>query len=251
MKQRKCMTQALTLAAALATGSSALAEVELAIFDENFAMSGLFAWSDATVVAGANGFSITDTGYGSGWKAINPIIDATGHTNLEMTVTLSGPGGDGFLGPIVKLVDGDGTGMDFAWYGRTLGHHVLNRDLLNEGILREAGADSKLDLSTLSFFHLQLDPSTYSGQYTVRFERLRVTGAPGFVITAQSYNPATREFTLSWSSSPTNTYTILHSPTVTGMFHPLLTGIASGGTSTTNTVTVPMGDSGFLRVQQE
>jgi hypothetical protein len=252
MKHNQWIAKAIAITAGLSVASAAFADATIATFDETFLMSQLFGWSDATVVADANGFSITDTGYGSGYKVINPVIDATGNTNLEMTVTLSGPpAADGFLGPIVKLVDGDGTGMDFAWYGRTLGHHVLNADLLKGGILRETGADSKLDISTLTFFHLQLDPSTFQGQYTVRFETLRVTGPAGPVITAQSYNLTTREFTLVWSSAPGKTYTILQSANLAGTFNPLVTGVPADGASTTNTVVMPVSNTGFLRVAEE
>ena len=251
MKQNKVgLVKFLTLSV-LAMTNLAVANTTIATFDENFFMDGLFAWSDATVVANSNGYSITDMGYGSGYKAINPNVDGTGNTHVEMTVTLSGPGGDGLLGPIVKLVDGDGTGMDFAWYGRTLGNHVLNANLLTNGILRETGADSKLDISTLSFFHLQLDPSSYSGQYTVRFEKLRLTGATGPIISAHSYNPSTSEFSLSWSSLSGKTYSILHASTLTGAFTAVMEGIPSGGTNTSTSVVVPGGNSGFLRVLQE
>jgi hypothetical protein len=252
MKQHtKWLAKMTALAGGLLLSGSAIADTNIVTFDENFFMDGLFAWSDATVVANNNGYSITDMGYGSGYKAINPNIDGSGNTNIELTVTLSGPGGDGFLGPIVKLVDGDGTGMDFAWYGQTLGSHVLNANLATAGILREAGADSKLNLATLSFFHLQLDPSSYSGQYTIRFEKLRLTGPAGPIITAQSYNASTREFTLIWSSLPGKTYTLLHSVSLTGTFSSVATGIESGGPTTTNTATLPVGNIGFLRVQQE
>ena len=249
--KKECFGKWIAVVGGLGLATSALADINVVTFDENFSMDGLFAWADATVVASAAGYSITDMGYGSGYKAINPKIDGTGMTNIELTVTLSGPGGDGFLGPIVKMVDGDGTGMDFAWYGQTLGNHVLTANLATGGILREAGANSKLDLGTLSFFHLQLDPSTYSGQYTVRFEKLRLLGPTGPYITAQSYNATTREFTLTWTSLADKTYSVLHSSTVNGTFTSLQTGIASAGTTTTTTVTLPVGTAGFLRVQQE
>lgn len=73
------------------------------------------------------------------------------------------------------------------------------------------------------------------------------------VITSSQYNAATRQFTLVWSSTPTATYSIEYSSNVTTdtfSNHVLATGIPSGGTSTTNTVTVPAGSTGFLRVSQ-
>ncbi len=66
-----------TLAWALPTG----AETLISNFDD-FQLDGLFAWSDAVVESGPVSYSITDRGYGSGFKNINPNMDATGETTL-------------------------------------------------------------------------------------------------------------------------------------------------------------------------
>lgn len=73
------------------------------------------------------------------------------------------------------------------------------------------------------------------------------------VIKSSQFNPATQQFTLVWSSQPSLTYSVLYSSNlITDHFasHVLATGIPSGGTSTTNTVTLPAGSTGFLRVSQ-
>src|SRR5689334_6110786 len=95
-----------------------LADTTITTFHD-FNLDGLFAWADAVVVSTSTNYSITDTNYGSGYKAINPHIDATGETNVELTVTLDGTGGpdDPISGPIVSLVDNDGTFYNWAWYG--------------------------------------------------------------------------------------------------------------------------------------
>lgn len=161
--------RALALATGLIVVSPATAQTTITTFD-NFNLTGLFAWSDATIVSGPTSYSVTDTGYGSGYFDINPNINALGGTTLEVTLTLSGgPGADGQLGPIVSLVDGDGTFINFPWYGQTLGSHVLSADLT---------AYPALDLATLDFFHLQLDPSGYSGAYTVEWQNMRITTVP-------------------------------------------------------------------------
>lgn len=65
------------------------------------------------------------------------------------------------------------------------------------------------------------------------------------------YNAATRQFTLMWSSSPNATYSVLSASSLTaGSFTPLVTGIPSGGSMTTNTVTMTNGIAGFLKIQQ-
>ena len=170
MKQNtKWFTTAIAMASGLVIVSSAMADTTINTFD-NFNLSGLFGWSDATIVSGPTSYSVTDTGYGSGYFDINPNINASGGTTLEVTLSLSGaPAADGQVGPIVALVDGDGTFITIPWYGQTLGSHVLTADLT---------AFPALDLSTLDFFHLQLDPSGYSGAYTVEWQDMRITTVP-------------------------------------------------------------------------
>ena len=150
-------------------------------------------------------------------------------------------------GPIVSLVDADGTFVNYAWYGQTKGTHVLTRSLSTPNFVSADGSTPGLDLFfRLNFFHLQDDPGGYSGQYTITFENLRLTGAPLPSITAQSYNPATQEFTLTSNPIPGKSYSILFAPDLSRAFTPLLTDIPSDGAATTTTVTVPGGNSGFL-----
>jgi len=113
------------------------------------------------------------------------------------------------------------------------------------------GTVSGLDLSRLAFFHLQDDPGTYTGQYTINFNLLRLTGAPALAITSQSYDPNTQQFTLTWGSKPSKSYSILYTSDLTTPFSPLVSDIASGGSSTTNTFFVPTGRFAFLRVQEQ
>lgn len=244
----------MSLASSLVITLSAIADTTITTFDD-FYMDGLFGWSDAVVTSTETNYSITDIGYGSGYKDINPNIDASGETTIEVTVTLSGPpGADGHLGPIVSLVDGDGTFYNFAWYGQTLGTHVLTNNVNSPTFTSGAGTVPGLDLATLDFFHLQLDPGGFgsAGAYTVVWENLRLTGATGPVITAQTFNPATQEFTLTWTSRPGKNYSVLHTPNLTTDFTPLATDLpADGATTTTTTVVIPAGDAGFLRVQQQ
>jgi hypothetical protein len=233
---------------------STFADTTISTFD-NFNLDGLFAnWANTAPVSGPNDYSITASGYGSGYKDINPLLDATGETNIELTVTINANGvaaNTPISGPIVSLVDADGTFVNYAWYGQTKGTHVLTRSLSNPNFVSADGSTPGLDLSRLDFFHLQDDPGPYSGQYTITFEKQRLTGAPLPSITAQSYNPATQEFTLTWNSRPGKSYSILFAPDLSSAFTPLITDIPSDGAATTTTVTVPGGNSGFLRVQQQ
>lgn len=73
--------------------------------------------------------------------------------------------------------------------------------------------------------------------------------APTVSITAESYNPATQQFTLTWQSTASQTYSIkFATDLVTGFTTTLRTGIPSGGSSTTATVTTPGGTAGYLIV---
>jgi hypothetical protein len=78
------------------------------------------------------------------------------------------------------------------------------------------------------------------------------TAPPPPTISSWQYDSGTRHFTLTWTSVAGATYSVLNSPTlVPGSFTPLAGGIASGGSQTTTTVTMPGGNAGFLRVVQE
>jgi hypothetical protein len=78
------------------------------------------------------------------------------------------------------------------------------------------------------------------------------TAPPGPTISYWQYDNATRQFTLAWTSVQGATYAVLTSPTAApSSFTTLASGIASGGSQTSTTVTMPSGNAGFLRVQQQ
>jgi hypothetical protein len=78
------------------------------------------------------------------------------------------------------------------------------------------------------------------------------TAPPPPTITWWQYNSANHHFTLTWTSKAGATYSVLSSPTLAaGSSTPLVSGIPSGGTQTTTTVTMPGGNAGYLRIQQE
>lgn len=107
--------------------SRVLADTVITTFD-NFNLDGRFAnWGSATVVSGDTSYAITSSGYGSGYKDISPNINAVGETTVELTVTISAAAAPTApaSGPIVSLVDADGTFVNYAWYGQTIGRHVL------------------------------------------------------------------------------------------------------------------------------
>ena len=227
---------------------TAFADTTIASF-QNFTSDALYgSWANASIDSGPTSYQITASGYGSNWKYL-PLSAAPYETNVELTVTLSG-GGSGFLGPIITLVDSAGREYSFAWYGQTLGSHLLTMPI--DAPSSTNGPTGPLDTAHLNGIHMQLDPGTYSGSYTVSWQNLRLVGqSPPLRITSQSYDPGTQNFTLTWSSFPGLTYTILYTPDLSVAMMPLATSILSGGTSTTNTVVLPTAQAGFLRIQLE
>jgi len=233
--------------------NSAQADITLSTFD-NFNLDGFFpSWSAGAAVSGPTNYSITATLFGSGYKALSPNVDATGETTVELTVMLSGNGGPTtpISGPIVSLVDADGSFYNYAWYGQLAGTHVLRARLNAPTFTSATGSVPGLDLANLAFFHLQDDPGAYTGPYTITFLSLRLTGAPGPQITSGAYDNTTQQFTLTWSSRGGVNYTVLYAADLATAFSPLVTDIPSTGSSTSTTITMPGGQSGFLRIVQQ
>ena len=73
-----------------------------------------------------------------------------------------------------------------------------------------------------------------------------VAAAP--VIISSQYNPTTRQFSLEWTSQVGANYTVQYSASLSTGFAPLITNIPSGGSTTSTTVTLPPGSTGFVRV---
>ena len=235
--------------------TSARADVTIASFDD-FTSDALYdSWISATIDAGPTNYTIIATGYGSNYKFIgSPLIEGAGATTLRLDVTLSGPASaQGKLGPIVDLVDEDGTQYSYRWYGQSLGHRVLTMPIKAPTAVVTAGTTPGLSLTNLQHMHLQLDPGSFgtSGAYTVAWNDLSLTGMPVFKVTTQNFNPETGEFTLVWNSLPSKTYSVLHAPDLATPFSPLTTGVESGGLTTTNIVMLPAGSAGFVTIQQE
>jgi len=176
---RRIATAGLILGS-MAIVDRAAADVTIANFS-NFKSDELYpSWKSATVVSTETNYAVIAIGYGANYKYIGyPAIDGTGCTNIELDVTLSGPpAADGQLGPIVTLIDKDGTIYSYCWYGQTLGHHVLTMPIKSPTIIDKAGTVPGLDLANLQHLHLKLDPGQYgtSGSYTISWNKLRLVG---------------------------------------------------------------------------
>ena len=161
--------------------TAAAAEATIATFS-NFTSDALYSsWQSAKVVSSETNYSLTATGYGSNHKFIGqPPIDGAGCTRIELEVTLKGlAAADGQLGPIVTLIDGDGTAYSYRWYGQRLGHQVLTMPIHSPTVIEKPGTVPGLSLTNLQHLHLSLDPGQYgtAGPYTVTWSKLRLVGA--------------------------------------------------------------------------
>jgi hypothetical protein len=178
----KMFVGSLAMAGALVFGSSADASVSITDFD-SFVSDALYpSWNLAGATSGPTSYTITATGYGSNYKYIeDPLRVAGSNTDIQLTITLDGPpAADGHLGPIVALIDGDGTHAVYAWYGQTLGSHVLTMDSATPTWYNAAGGVAGLDVENLIHMHMQLDPGGFgvAGAYTAEWEDLSLVPEP-------------------------------------------------------------------------
>ena len=225
-------------------------------FNSDF-MAGYYVnWSAANEVSGPNSLSMTATGFGGGYHGVFPNVATESNKVLRLDVTLTAPAAaNGKLGPIVVLQDGDGTQLTYAFYGQNPATNLILTSLLSAGVpvAAQPGSTPGFDFSTISFFHLQLDPSSYAGSYTVAFNNLDVFGCTTVPITIMnySYDRPSQQFSLTWTSEPSASYAIQSSSDLQAGFTDIATGIPSAGSTTT--VSVPLTDpsKGFVRIRKE
>jgi hypothetical protein len=234
------------------TGNDVCATIDN--FDNDY-MAGYYGnWSYLNEVSGPSSLQMTASGFGGGYHGIVPNITTESNKTLRFNVTLTAPAtANGKLGPIVVLQDGDGTQLQYAWYGQSPGTNVLLTSVLSAGTIAQAGSTPGFDFSTLSFFHLQLDPSSYAGTYTIAWNNLDIFGCTAIpiTITSSSYDRASGQFTLTWTSENGATYAVQSSTAVQTGFTDLVTGVPSGGSTTTVTVFLNDPNRGFVRIRKE
>lgn len=142
-----------------------------------FNLSGMYgSWGNpgvTTITSGPTSFTVESSGFGGGFFDIDPQIDATGETRIELHVTI-GPGSS-LPGVVLALVDGDGTLQNYAWYALVDGDHLLTKTIGDTTFGGEPGSIPGMDLSTLDFFHIQVDGGP---AYRVSFNNLELTPEP-------------------------------------------------------------------------
>lgn len=178
---------AIFVLAVVASTSSGAAHGQTLITDFSFFFENeLYAsWKEPSAIidSGLESYTVTATGYGSNWTYIEGYgILGAGHTHLELEVSLSGPpAADGQLGPIISLVDADGSYYNYAWYGQPLGDHVLTMPIAAPTWISNPGTTPGLDLNALVHMHMQLDPAQFgaTGAYTVEWKNLNLITIEG------------------------------------------------------------------------
>jgi hypothetical protein len=236
------------------TGSDVCATIDN--FNSDY-MAGYYGnWNVANEVSGSDSLSMTAPtgGYGGGYHGIIPNISTESNKTLRLNVTLTAPvAANGKLGPIVVLQDGDGTQLQYAWYGQNPATNLVLTAPLSSGINVQAGSIPGFDFSTLSFFHLQLDPSTYAGSYTITWNNLDIFGCTSvpITITSYSYDRSSGQFTLTWTSEIGATYAVEYTSDLQSGFPNSITGIPSAGSSTTVSVYIYDPSKSFVRIRKQ
>ena len=224
---------------------------------KNFFMSGDYGnWLSANEISTPDYWEMSASGFGGGYSSLYPNLTTTSNRTLQLNVTLIAPAAaNGKLGPIVVLQDADGTQLNYAWYGQSPGTNLVLTKALNAGapVGGQPGTTAGFDFSSIAFFHLQLDSGSYADAYTIQANDLSIIGCPPVIIqiTAFSYDPVSGQFNLTWSSENGATYAIQTSSDLGTTFADAYTGIASGGASTSVSITPLDPARTFIRIRKE
>ncbi|TWU25498.1 hypothetical protein [Bythopirellula polymerisocia] len=171
---------ALALIATMTFVSETNAQTLVTDFNTFFENESYASWNEpsAILISGPDFYTVTATGYGSNYTDISGFgIQGAGNTHVQLDITIYGPPeADGLLGPIISFVDADGSYYNYAWFGQTLGNHVLTQLLASPTWISAPGTTPGLDLDMLVSMHMQLDPSSFGtmGAYTLEWNNLNL-----------------------------------------------------------------------------
>ena len=169
------LTLAIAICSGCITGATAISATLISEYD-NFNLSGMYqSWADpalTTITSGPTRYKGQSVGFGGGYFDLNPQINAAGETEIALDVTVDAA--SSLPGVILALVDGDGTLQNYAWYALSDGDHLLTKTIGMTSFGGEPGSIPGLNLSTLDFFHIQVDGTRYS----VSFNNLELTQVP-------------------------------------------------------------------------
>ena len=242
------------------TGSSGGGSVEINTFHNYVSANTYNGWASnnvppPTITSGATTYTVSATGEGANYyyEGQNNVMGA-GNTNMQLTITLSGMAPTANVSPFVELIDGDGTDYIYKWLNLTNGSYVLSQPVESPNTVMSLGTTTGLNLNNLLYEHIGVDDGGLGTAYTSVWQDLQVNNGvvatSPIKITSTTYNKTTKQLTLTWTSTSGANYTILYEGTLSGSWSPLLTNISSGGTTTSQAITVS-GSAGYFKIQQQ
>ena len=230
-------------------------------------------WSSATISDTATGFEVfatggADDGGGAGYYEISTndrVVLNPNDTEAALTVTFNDGNIEGTMWTGMGFYLNDNSGAyevggyvgEFGYYGQfSPGSATWNAasNTVTETVELPAALVSAIQAGgdTINGITLEFYPALYgTDNYDITFDSLVLQPAYVLAITSIQYNPATSQVTLSWASQASAQYTIQYSTdlsTGSSGFTSLATNISSGGATTSDTVTVPAGNTGFFRI---
>lgn len=137
----------------------------ISTFPSGFGLSGNYAsWTTATETDTGSGFQVTSSGYGSGYYALHTAFDAPGATMALLTFALNSPSGTYNFGVPFTMTDGSGNQVEMAGGPNNTAYAEIS-----PGTYTWAAPVDGLQVSNVTDFNLEFDPTTYSGSYKITF----------------------------------------------------------------------------------
>jgi hypothetical protein len=138
----------------------------ISAFPSGFGLSVNYAsWTSAAESDAGNGFQVISSKYGSGLYSLPTPFRAPGATLAQLTFTLVNPSGT--FG--VPFIISDGNGNSVTMYGGPNGTGYAG---ISPGIYTWTAPVGSLNVSNVMSFNLELDPESYSGNYTIIFNKI-------------------------------------------------------------------------------
>jgi hypothetical protein len=137
-------------------------------FPSGFGMSVYYAsWSSATKSDTGSGFQVTSSTYGSGYYGLSTPFRAPGATMAQLTFTLGSPSGTYNFGVPFIISDGNGNSVTMDGGPNNTGYANIS-----PGTYTWTAPVGALNVSNVMSFNLEFDPVSYSGSYTITFNKI-------------------------------------------------------------------------------
>lgn len=176
MKYIKSVLSRLAVFLMLAAGTSLSFSVSaqsyitnvISTFPSGFGLTAYYdSWTTATQSDTGNGFQVTSSKYGSGYYALPDPFNAPGATLAQLTFTLVGPAGGRNVGVPFTMTDGSGNQVEMKGGPNGTGYAVIS-----PGTYTWTARVGSLNVSNVTDFNLEFDPVSYSGSYTIIYNKI-------------------------------------------------------------------------------